>query len=110
MATNHSSSDTHTRGGVEIRWRDYQTPANQVVLIGFWWAFLPNVPPRERLLTYSTTLGYVDTIDITGTVIAAVQPGWPIMLNDATSEELQATKTRALEALYAALDAPREPL
>jgi hypothetical protein len=98
-------ADVHVYRGHEIRWREFQTPTNQLVLVGCWYASPCDADPndRDRFITVSTTLGVVDTTRPMYTLNTTLEKGWPVLMAGASRAERDAVKRRALEALYEAL-------
>lgn len=77
-------------------WSGWRTPANQLVLIGFWSRPDPGDP---SVYLYATTGGVVARFPALGVIDTSTSPGWPVVTLASTEAEKDDAKRRSYDAL-----------
>lgn len=93
------SGDEFRHAGYRVKWRDFEEPINQSVLIGMWRA-KHDTQDNEWA---STTLGQCYQTRAWEVIDMSRANGWPLLTTFSTDAERAAVKDRAKAALLAKL-------
>lgn len=96
------NADEFDYRGMRVRWSGWQRPVNQIVVIGFWYAFRKG----ERKVFYQTTVGSDGLMNELDVIDVSWYEGWPrpTPMELSSPEDFEAVKRRAKVALLTFLD------